>query len=288
MAVCAQAEDDALFQSVNALKKARLAHKPRVVSPSPLMSLAKIAIEHLGVPGEFDGLAREETKLVVARKFAEAARISEKLEAMLPKTFVPGYPLSLDYLIQWRAETGELKLYAADYAGATKAFTEALEMEAVPKPDQRSYLDGFGKAHAATGLARIFAINGDSKGALTLIRAAESFKPADCGNCNESNSARTHMLSAVWQWADKPYLTARAGLGKILAGKFTPMRMELGKGSEPNYVMAAKEEAAFLLGEMSFRSGDRLLAKRCFEALSVGADGVLRMISETRLRELQG
>ncbi len=271
-------------------------------------SLCNAALEELKLPDEFAAMAKELRTLYRKDQFSEATQIADLMTKMLPEKFSTDYPLSEDYLIEWRVFVGKLRAYSCDYKGAIREFETALKMTPLPsttvliafgdpelteeemaKAPKESWINIFGshaKNSATYGLARMYALTGRQADSLKMLDKAPSFLRNWCGNCYESSTQSDRVLRTVWAAASKGGQQSERALLSIAKGYYRPLPDRLNKGSGRGYILYAQLNATFMLGEYYLHQRKTNLAKLAYQTVALDSDSEIALMASSRLKQL--
>ena len=270
---------------------------------SRLLDLAEMYVEKGVTPDELSVLKDQLKVLYHQKKYRECAAIGMRMAKLLPGSFddnsvdispkKPAKSSSGDISnvditlvsVLWMTYVGDMQALDNDYTGALRTYDLVRALKKTSKNGESAF-EPRGTDQAFYGAARMHAILGHRTQALKLIKEAPDVNPSWCGTCQGWRKRAADLLRVVYDAATLPGAKAEAVLGQILKVGYKPYKALDDNPASHGENLEIKVNAAFLLGEIYLRRGDKRLASSAFRSITNYQSSDWAIMAKSRLRKL--
>jgi hypothetical protein len=246
-----------------------------------VLRLSRSAEDNLKLPTHFGKLRSAVELACGAGDYLTATRRAKEMRAMLPERCNPdddGSPFSpsyADYLRQWDVALTDLKACALDPSALDDYDGVLLGLP---------WGESYARSSAADSAARLTLLAGRPKEAIERLNREAMAAGPGCGNCMEGEQFGRDAIEAAWRIAEKPDKVAVPQLAGLVAGTYRAQSSRLSPDDGTWQVDRARGEAAYLLGEIYRKAGDREMAILAYKVAVMKADsGLMGRMAQTRI-----
>ena len=275
---------------------------------SRLLDLAEMYVTKGVTPDELSVLNDKLKVLYHQKKYRECAAIGMKMAKMLPadasnyifgldsievstgkpeKSLPKQIPTEYGTFLQamWLTSVGDMLALDNDYKGALRIYDHVRMFRSTAK-EKNLHPSLSGTDGAYYGDALVHTVLGHRTEALKFIQVAPHVDPSDCGNCQWGTERDADLLRAVYDAATLPGPSAEVALMQILKTGYKPGKLVYDDKASHEENVEIKVNAAFLLGEIYLRRGDKKLASSAFRSITGYPSSALAIMAKSRLRKL--